>query len=165
MARHDRDDTRTDPRPTAERVPDTRETPRAERPGLPMDRLTLPRGHDRQPLLVRGHVYRLRESEARLLATVGAFRVVRADDVQPCRSSRDAWTGDLRGLADQGLVQLRTVEINRESVAVVALTRAGKDVLETHRTADARPAQSFHAGLVKPREIAHDSQLYRLYQA
>jgi hypothetical protein len=25
--------------------------------------------------------------------------------------------------------------------------------------------QTFHAGLVKPREIAHDSQLYRLYQA
>jgi hypothetical protein len=45
---------------------------------------------------------------------------VRADDLQPVRSSRDAWTGDLRALADQGLVQMRTVDINRESTAVVA---------------------------------------------
>ena len=165
MARHDRDDARTDLRPTPERVKESRETPRAQRPGIPMERLTLPRGRDRQPLVSHGHVYRLRESEARMLATVGAFRVVRADDLQPCRSSRDAWTGDLRGLADQGLVQLRTVEINRESMAVVVLTRAGKNLLETHRRSDERPDQSFHAGLVKPREIGHDSQLYRLYQA
>jgi hypothetical protein len=115
--------------------------------------------------MVRGQAYRLRESEARVLATVGAFRVVRADDLQPVRSSRDAWTGDLRALADQGLVQMRTVDINRESTAVVALTRAGKEVLEAHRTPDSNRTQEFHAGLVKPREIGHDSQLYRLYQA
>jgi hypothetical protein len=90
-----------------------------------MDRLTLPRGHDRQPVMARGQVYRLPESEARALATVGAFRVVRTDDLQPMESSRDAWTGDLRALADQGLVQMRTVEINRESTAVAVLTRAG----------------------------------------
>jgi DNA-binding PadR family transcriptional regulator len=81
------------------------------------------------------------------------------------RSSRDAWNGDLRSLAEQGLVQLRTVEVNRESMAVVALTRAGKEVLDSHRTATEGRRQEFHAGLVKPREIAHDSQLYRLYQA
>jgi hypothetical protein len=110
-------------------------------------------------------LYRLRESEARTLATVGTFRVVRADDLQAVRSSRDAWNGDLRSLTEQGLVQLRTVEVNRESMAVVVLTRAGKQLLEHHRTpADGR-RQEFHAGLVKPREIAHDSQLFRLYQA
>jgi hypothetical protein len=130
-----------------------------------MDRLALPRGPDREPVRAHGHVYRLRESEARALATVGTFRVVRADDLQPMRSSRDAWSGDVRGLADQGLVQVRTIEVNRESTAVVVLTRAGKDVLEAHRAPEARRAQAFHAGLVKPREIAHDSQLYRLYQA
>jgi hypothetical protein len=130
-----------------------------------MDRLTLPRGQERQIVRVRGHVYRLRESEARTLATVGTFRVVRAEDLQPMRSSRDAWTGDLRSLADQGLLQMRTVEVNRESTAVVVLTRAGKDVLDAHQTPSERRAQTFHAGLVKPREIAHDSQLYRLYQA
>jgi hypothetical protein len=130
-----------------------------------MDRLALPTGLDRQPVRVREHVYRLRESEARTLATVGAFRVVRADDLQPAPSSRDVWKGDLRALAEQGLVQVRTVEVNREPTAVVVLTRAGQRLLEASRVPSERRDQAFHAGLVKPREIAHDSQLYRLYQA
>ena len=130
-----------------------------------MAHLALPRGDSREPVRVRGAVYRLRESEARTMATVGAFRVVRADDVQPMRSSRDAWSGDLRSLAEQGLVQLRTVEVNREPIAVVVLTRSGKHLLDAHRQPTTGRAQEFHAGLVKPREIAHDSQLYRLFQA
>ena len=156
----------SDPRHAAEAAPsrasrDVESTP----PCVPMTRLDLPRGDARQPVRVRDTVYRLRESEAKTLATVGVFRVVRAHDLQPTRSSRDAWSGDLRSLAEQGLVQLRTVEVNRESTAVVVLTRAGKHLLDTHhRPTDGR-AQEFHAGLVKPREIAHDSQLYRLYQA
>jgi hypothetical protein len=100
-----------------------------------------------------------------MLATVGAFRVVRAADVQPGDSSRNAWSGDLRALSDQGLLEHRTVEINRESTAVVVLTKAGKDLLDAHQHAGTGRAQTFHAGLVKPREIAHDSQLYRLFQA
>jgi len=84
--------------------------------------------------------------------------------VQPGDSSRDAWTGELRALADQHLIEFRTVEVNREPIAVAVLTRQGKDLLDTHRSAaDGRP-QTFYAGLVKPREIAHDAQLYRLYQ-
>jgi hypothetical protein len=164
MARDGRVDAREETREPARRAPDTPD--RASRaPGVPMDRLTLPRGQERQPVGVRGHVYRLRESESRILATVGTFRIVRADDLQQMRSSRDAWTGDLRSLADQGLVQARTVEVNRASTAVVVLTRAGRDVLDAHhRHSNGRP-QRFHAGLVKPREIAHDSQIYRLYQA
>jgi hypothetical protein len=130
-----------------------------------MDRLSLPRGPDRQPVRVKDREYRLRESESRALATVGTFRVVRADDLQPVRSSRDAWSGDLRSLAEQGLVQLRTVEVNREALAVVVLTKDGKRLLEAHRTSSDERQQAFHAGLVKPREIAHDAQLYRVYQA
>ena len=141
-------------------------TPPADRPsGIPMDRLSLPRGPHRQPVQARDQVFRLRESEARTLATIGAFRVVRVDDLQPVRTARDTRAGDLRALMEQGLAQLRTVEVNRASVAVVVLTRAGKDVLDAYRTGgDGRP-QEFHAGLVKPREIAHDAQIYRLYQA
>lgn len=159
-----REDVRVDDRLGPSRAPETRDQV-THRPGIPMDRLTLPRGPDREPVEVREHVYRLRESESRILATVGAFRVVRADDLQPTHSSRDVWTGDLRSLADQGLVQSRTVEVNREPIAVVVLTHAGKEVLDTHRTSEESRPQAFHAGLVKPREIAHDSQLYRLYQA
>lgn len=159
MARDGRDDTREEaPRPTDARDP-------ADRPRIPMDRLTLPRGPVREAVQARARLYRLRDSEARILATVGAFRVVRADDLQPMRSSRDVWAGDLRSLAEQGLIQTRTVEVNREPIAVVVLTQAGKDVLDTHRTPGETRPQSFHAGLVKPREIAHDAQIHRLYQA
>jgi hypothetical protein len=42
---------------------------------------------------------------------VGTFRVVRADDLLPVRSSRDAWSGQPRWLAEQGLV-VRTREGN-----------------------------------------------------
>lgn len=163
MSRDGRDDARSTPETTSGRL-GSRD--RDGRPaGVPMERLSLPKGPDRQPVRVREDVYRLRESEARTLATVGVFRVVRADDLQPTASSRDAWRGDLRTLAEQGLVQMRTVEVNRESTAVVVLTRSGRRLLEASHEPGERRAQAFHAGLVKPREIGHDSQLYRLYQA
>ncbi|ODS56045.1 MAG: hypothetical protein ABS36_06325 [Acidobacteria bacterium SCN 69-37] len=161
MSRFDTTDTRSE---SQEPGPD-RTAPSGRPSGIPMDRLSLPRGHERQPVRGRDQVFHLRESEARTLATVGTFRVVRADDVQTVRTSRDARTGDLRALTEQGLVQIRTVEVNRASVAVVVLTREGKDVLEAHRTDGDGRRQEFHAGLVKPREIAHDAQIYRLYQA
>ena len=159
-------DGRSDVRSAVEPAPDrTSPTSDSRTRGVPMARLSLPRTQDRQVVRVGREVYRLRESEARALATVGAFRVVRADDLQPIRSSRDAWSGDLRALAEQKLVQLRTVELNREPTAVVVLTRAGKHLLETHRLEAEGRRQEFHAGLVKPREIAHDAQLYRMFQA
>jgi hypothetical protein len=161
MSRFDPTDARSDTRQASHDRPGAPPRPS----GLPMDRLALPRGAERQPVALRDHEYRLRESDARTLATIGAFRVVRADDLQTVRSSRDTWTGDLRHLADQGLVQFRTVEVNRAAVAVAVLTRDGKALLDAHRTEGDGRRQEFHAGLVKPREIAHDAQIYRLYQA
>src|SRR5947207_8018132 len=43
--------------------------------------LDLPRGHDRERIRVRNDVVELRASEVRTLATVGAFRVVPANDL------------------------------------------------------------------------------------
>lgn len=133
---------------------------------VPLDRLTLRPGRERQPIVHRGRTYQLRDSDVRTLATVGTFRVVRAADVQAMRSSRDAWSGDLRNLREQGLVDVKTVTINRESTAVAVLTRQGKSLLDAHQDRSGeRPPQAFHAGLVKPRELAHDAQLFRLFQA
>jgi hypothetical protein len=122
----------------------------------------------------------MRESESEMLATVGTFRVVpardligdlrsepkgdRQGDLAPVPTSRDVWTGDLRSLAEQGLVELRTVTINRQATPVVVLTRQGKALLESAQDGLGR-RQQFHAGLVKPKELAHDAQLYRVYQA
>jgi hypothetical protein len=48
----------------------------------------------------------------------------------------------------------------------VVLTRDGKALLERHREDRGQPAdQRYYAGFVKPRELGHDVQLYRAYQA
>ena len=135
-------------------------------PGVPMGRLTLRPGSDREPVVYRDRTHRLRDSDVRLLATVGTFRVVRADDLQAVRSSRDAWTGALGHLRHAGLIDAKTVTVNRESMAVVVLTREGKELLEANQDREANGrSQVYHAGLVKPRELAHDAQLFRLFQA
>jgi hypothetical protein len=170
-SRHPPSQPRTSPPTEARATPSDRLPIR-----VPMHRLMLPKGEARAIVHLRTRDYRLRESESRMLATVGTFRVVRADDLvqgvgestlkeTPVQTSRDVWTGDLRSLAEQGLVELRTVEINHQSTRIVVLTRQGKALLESARTPGPDRDQEFHAGLVKPRELAHDAQLYRLYQA
>jgi hypothetical protein len=72
----------------------------------------------------------------------------------------------VRSLADQGLVARAHLVVNAQPTTVLVLTREAKDLLDRHRVSgeDGRP-QRYHAGLVKPRELAHDAQLYRLYRA
>lgn len=145
-----------------ERPAEPRETPASRAPTVPTDRLRL----DRQLVEHRGKTYRMGPQDVRTLATLGTFRVVRADDLQAMDSSRGAWAGHLRHLRDAGLMDVKTVTINREPVAVAVLTSKGKSLLETHQDrSDGRQAQAFHAGLVKPRELSHDAQLFRLFQA
>ena len=133
---------------------------------MPTDGLALPRTDVRE--LVRGpdRTYQLRGSQTQTLATVGTFRVVPVTDLGEGRSARDVSHGDLRHLDAQGLLDRTTVVINHRATLVAVLTRDGKALLEAHQYA--RPggrAQRYHAGLVKPRELAHDAQLYRLFQA
>src|SRR5205823_2262162 len=74
---------------------------------------------------------------------------------------------DVRSLSDHGLLQTRTVVINQRPERVVTLTQAGRRLLESSRAEreeDDGPAQRYYAGLVKPRELAHDAQLYRMFQ-
>jgi hypothetical protein len=134
-----------------------------------MRHVDLPRTDAREPVAARDHVYHLRGSEARILATVGTFRSVAAHDLESVRSPRDGWRGDLQSLSDQGLIQRTAVVINRQPSTVVTLTREGRELLDARRSAaepaDARPRQAYYADLVKPRELAHDAQLYRLFQA
>ena len=129
--------------------------------------LDLPRGTRRQPVRDRDRSVELRESEVRILATTGAFRVVPAKDLLDHRgrpsSSRQ---GELRRLREEGLVETRPYIVGREKTSLVTLTERGRELLEHHRIerGDAAP-QEFYAGVVKPRELAHDSQLYRALRA
>jgi hypothetical protein len=68
--------------------------------------LELPRGHERERVWARDSDVRLRASEVRTLATVGAFRVVPAGDLRDGQDRPlDPNRGDLRHLRDSGLVE------------------------------------------------------------
>jgi hypothetical protein len=124
--------------------------------------LDLPRGRDRRPVRDRDRVYEINSEESRMLATVGAFRVVAEGDLHDGR--QDARKAQ-RHLEQEGL--LRSSPLSSDDRAVV-LTDRGRDLLEANRyERDGRshePRQAFWAGLRKPRELTHDTNVYSAYQ-
>jgi hypothetical protein len=130
-----------------------------------MRSLDLPRGTSRRRVRVRDHSFELRASEVRILATTGAFRVVPAKDLVDQREKpADVRTGDLRRLRESELVHTMPYVVGREKTVLVTLSDRGRELLETHRSRDTHePRQEFYAGIVKRRELSHDSQLYRAY--
>ena len=127
--------------------------------------LDLPRGSSRRPVRDRDRSVDLRESEVRILATTGAFRVVPAKDLLDHRGRpSNARQGELRRLREEGLVETRPYVVGREKTSLVTLTERGRELLERHRSTGSNARrQEFYAGVVKPRELAHDAQLYRAY--
>lgn len=126
----------------------------------------LPRGPDRELVRDRTRSYELNGQESEALATIGAFRVVHADDLSDVfdreRGVRSARQG-LRHLQEAGL--LERVPLESRDRDVVVLTGRGRDVLEANRLEHGRePRQAFYAGLRKPRELTHDAKVYRAYQ-
>jgi hypothetical protein len=109
--------------------------------------------------------YRLSGDDVRVLATVGAFRVVPAPDLRepnprtPTRPARD-----LERLRELGLVKTTPYVVGHTRTNLVTLTSEGRAVLEHGR----RPGttvnrQTFYVGIAKPRELAHDSRVYAAY--
>ena len=128
------------------------------------DRLDLPRGPERERVHVRIRTYELRGSEVRTLATVGAFRVVPASDLRGHDGRpADPRKGDLPHLRDLGLVRTMPYVVGKTRTTLVTLTEQGRGVLEDARRDYDRERQVFYAGIAKPRELAHDAQLYRAY--
>src|SRR5438093_413111 len=127
-----------------------------------MEHVDLPRGLDREHVHTHDHDYTLRGSEARTLTTVGAFRVVPANDLRDkFDHSLDPRNGELWHLRESGLVE--TVRLDRDTTAVT-LTKEGRVLLESRRLdEDSRDRQAFYAGVPKPRELKHDAELYRAY--
>lgn len=139
----------------------------------------LPRGAERERVRDRDRAYDLNGDESRLLATVGAFRVVQVEDLRHA-AERDAAdrkdAAGLRHLERSGLVE--TIRLDTRDRDVVVLTDAGRDLLGANRREVERgPRQEFHAGLrrgagtraggrvgvQKPRELSHDTRIYRAY--
>jgi hypothetical protein len=125
----------------------------------------LPRGSERRPVRERNRVYEIDGGESRVLGTIGAFRVVSESDLHYlCNDSNGArWR--VRHLEGEGLI--RTSPLSSEDRAVV-LTERGRDFLEANRyerpDRSHEPRQTFYAGLRKPRELTHDTKVYRAYQ-
>ncbi len=162
-----RDDSRerSDPSRDAEPRGDSLSNAPGSRDALTRD-LDLPRGMTRRPVRDRERSIALRESEVRMLATTGAFRVVVASDLRDQRGRpADAGNGELRHLREAGLVETRPFVIGRERATLVTLTERGRALLERQRRPDSkRPSQTYYAGFVKPRELSHDAHLYRAYE-
>jgi hypothetical protein len=114
---------------------------------------------------VRDRAYLLRESEMHSLREVGKFRVIAASDLAKFAygGNRERMDKDIRRLARHSLVTDKTVEISqKKTLRVVTLTKAGHRLLKkTNQVPDGQP---IYHGLVKPREVKHDADLYRLYQ-
>jgi DNA-binding MarR family transcriptional regulator len=126
--------------------------------------LRLPRGSSRERVRLHGQSYRLRGSEVRTLATVGAFRVVPAEDLREASGRRShAGGGDIYRLREAGLVRTLPHIVGHRRTTLVTLTERGRDLLERHRIAGEGREQAFYAGAVKPRELTHDSHAYRAY--
>ena len=113
----------------------------------------------------------LREEEIKALGEIGRFRVLATRDLSGTvygdRSSQLA--RDLRFLEQHGLVRVESVNARRdgrggrtERLEVVTLTKAGRDV--ARQTGNLAQDQKLYARLVKPREVEHDTQIYRAYQ-
>ena len=114
---------------------------------------------------VRDRAYRLRESEMQSLKEIGRFRVIPVSDLAKYAygGNRERMEKDIRGLARQSLLTDKTVAISqKKTLRVVTLTKAGHRLLK--RTNQLPDHQPIYHGLVKPREVKHDADLYRLYR-
>ena len=112
--------------------------------------LDLPRGEEHELVVDRDRVYELNGEDSRTLAAVGTFRVVPKQELEI-----DA--GTVHHLRDEGLVE--TVDFGDDERGLT-LTKAGRDVLHSHTLErDGEASQAFHAGVGRPREIDHDSNL------
>ena len=123
------------------------------------------RSASRRAYYVRDRAYLLRDSEMHSLKEIAKFRVIAVSDLakHAYGGNRERMEKDIRDLARQSLVRDKTVEISqRKTLRVATLTKAGHRLLtKTNQLPDDQP---IYHGLVKPREVKHDADLYRLYQ-
>jgi hypothetical protein len=170
---------RYDPRDSDDRNRDvSRERPRGSRGGRsdreddapyePRDvfvrAVDLPLEVERELVRDRDRTYEINGTDSRVLATVGAFRVVAESDLERAFDHPASARDSVKHLEAEGLLS-RSRSGPDERVAF--LSNRGRDLLEASRRErddrSRRPDQAFYAGLRKPRELGHDSQVYRAY--
>ncbi len=114
---------------------------------------------------VRDRAYLLRDSAMNSLKQIGKFRVIPVSDLAKFAygGNRERMEKDIRALARESLLRDKTLETSqKKTLRVVTLTKAGHRLLKkTNQVPDDQP---IYYGLMKPREVKHDADLYRLYQ-
>ncbi len=125
--------------------------------------LDLPRGATRERVRRRVWEGELRGSEVHVLATTGAFRVVPMEELRRPDDREHAHRKDVERLRGEGLVQTMPYVAGKERTTLVTLTERGRQVLELSRR-DPVGRQQFYAGIVKPRELAHDVRVHQAYR-
>ncbi len=168
----DRGDARGDDRGRAATRPHETRDPEQRSCSLPDGRFALPSGIDRQAVWGRDRSYRLRDTESHTLETVATFHVVFDRDLREgrYRAGDDRLDDDLRSLTAQGLLESRTISTDAHGhhMRVLALTDAGRDLLEDYRVLAGRRARDpepvVHAGFRKHSDLVHNASLYRVYQ-
>jgi hypothetical protein len=123
----------------------------------------LPRGPEREIVRERKRSYELNGREAEAFATVAAFRVVQVSDVRQILGQEQGEPSAQKSLDHlQASGLLERIPLERRDDDVVVLTDRGRDLLEANRCENAgEPRQVFYTGLKKPRELSHDTQVYR----
>ena len=109
--------------------------------------------------------YSLRSSEIRAMSDIGKFRTVDIKDLSkfPYQSDEARMNQDIRSLRSQSLIQEKTIyRAHRQPRRIVTLTEQGQRILR--KTGQVPGDQRLYHGFVKPREIDHDADLYKVYQ-
>ena len=123
------------------------------------------RGDSARAYYLRDRAYLLRESEMHTLKEIGKFRVIAVSDLAKYAygENSEETDRDVRRLAQHSLLTDKTMEISQKrTLRVVTLTKAGHRLLK--KTDQLPDGQPIYHGLRKPREVKHDTDLYRLYQ-
>lgn len=113
----------------------------------------------------RDKSYWLRSSEVAAMTDIGRFRAVDVRDLAKFVYSGDErrLTYDMESLRQQGLIEEKTLlRAHRSARKLVALTAQGERIV---RPLSGLPKeQRLYHGFVKPKELDHDADLYKVYQ-
>ena len=142
--------------------PDPREREPVEPRDVFREHVHLPRGLERERVDVRDRSYELRGSEARNLAIVGSFRVTGRRPARPVRQA--ARPTSRRALASARVRPGADRSHRRQGHRGRRADQGGESAARRPACRRWRDRQAFHDGLCKPRELTHESQVYRAYE-
>ena len=137
---------------------------------------------EQRSAVLRDRSLRIREQDGlspaqrAAMREIGRFRTLSTSDFirHQYRGDMQAWRQDAAALSRLGFIEQRSVVVtthskehgrNIQTLSIVVLTKKGRNHSKRFDQDLKTSGQALYAGFVKPREIAHDAALYRMYQA